>query len=85
MPNLRELLDLVAEQLDVEPERLAVFEREVRLRFGGARVYVQPVDSRKDLARAERARELARRLPTGVVADRLGISASYARRLARQK
>ena len=85
MPSLRELLDLAAEQLDVEPERLAVFEREVRLRFGGTRVYVQPVDSRKDPARTERARELARRLPTGVVADRLGISASYARRLARQK
>lgn len=84
MPSLREVLGFIAEQTALEPECVERLEMAIRRQWPGERVYCPPPDSRKDPRRTERAREMARRLPTGVVAERLGVSTSYARRLARK-
>lgn len=84
MASLRALLDLAAAHFDATPDQVAAFEREIRLRHGGERVYVAPPNSRKDPARAERIAELARTLPTGIVAQRAGVSSSYVRRVIRR-
>lgn len=74
---LAELGDLIRDPAEAE--------RVLRMRWGGERVYLPPIDSRKDPARAEHARELAKRLPTGIVAQRTGLSVGYVRRLVRRK
>ena len=84
MPSLREFLDFAATHLDADRAQIESFEREVRIRWGSERVYLPPIDSRKDPARAEHARELAKRLPTGIVAQRTGLSVGYVRRLVRR-
>jgi DNA-binding transcriptional regulator LsrR (DeoR family) len=85
MPSLRDLLDLASAHLEIEPERLAAFERALRVQWGGERIYVIPVESPVDPSRAEHARELAKRLPTGVVAQRTGLSERHVRRLVRRR
>jgi hypothetical protein len=88
MPGLRDLLDLIetrAIESGANPAFMRGLEAEIRQRWGGERFYVTPPESRKDPDRAVRIRELARTLPTGVVAQRLDVSPSYVRRLARRK
>lgn len=61
-------------------------EAQVRGRYPGERIYVAPSGRRNDPERAARIADLARRLPTGVVAERAGVSRQYVHRvLARRK
>ena len=88
MPGLRDLLGLIetrARESGADPVFMQGLEAEIRQRWGGERFYVTPPESRKDPDRAVRIRELARTLPTGVVAQRMNVSASYVRRLVRRK
>lgn len=60
-------------------------ERQLQTRYPGERVYIRE-GTRKDPGRPARIAELARRLPTGVVAERLGVSRQYVHRvIARRK
>lgn len=88
MPRLHDLLDLIetrAAKSGVDPAFLKGIEHEIRLRWGGERIYCAPLDSRKNPERTARARELARTLPTGVVAKRTGLSEGYVRSLVARK
>lgn len=79
MPTLREILAFccrVAEQggHSFSEDLANELERQLRRQYPAERVYIAPADSRKDPARAEAIRQAARRLPTGVVAARYGVS-----------
>lgn len=80
MPSLTRLLTTIAPLVTNAAEA----ERVIRLEFGGERVYVAPLESRKDPARVRQIVALSRTLPTSVVADRLGCSAGYVRRIVRR-
>ena len=60
-------------------------EQQLRSRYGGDRVYIPPAGSRQDPDRKEKIRAEIKRLPTGVVAARFGVSRQYVGRLARNK
>jgi hypothetical protein len=85
MPTLRALIDLIAARADLAPSLVESIETDIRRAWPGERVYLPPVDSRKDPRRAERVRELAKRLPVGVVAVRLGVSPSAVYRAVKKK
>jgi DNA-binding transcriptional regulator LsrR (DeoR family) len=79
VPSLHEALRLVAEVAEqhgirIADEILVDLEKVVRQAWPGQRVHIPPNDSRKDPARAEAIRRAAASLPTGVVAERYGIS-----------
>ena len=74
MPTLRDLIAVV--ERHAGGDLAGAIEREIRLEYGGERVYIIPHDSRKDPSKAARARELSRKLPTGIVAQRLGVHVS---------
>lgn len=93
MPSLREFLQFV---LDVAAhgsgpgeggftdDLARELERQVQSRFPGERVYIAPSGRRNDPERAARIADLARRLPTGVVAERVGVSRQYVHRLVKK-
>ena len=56
-------------------------ERQVQGRFPGDRVYIAPSGRRNDPERPVRIADAARRLPTGVVAERFGVSRQYVHRV----
>jgi hypothetical protein len=85
MPTLRAMMDLIASKADLSPALIESIETDIRRAWPGERVYLPPVDSRKDPRRAERVRELAKRLPVGVVAVRLGVSQSAVYRAVKRK
>ena len=60
-------------------------EQQLRHQYGGDRVYIPPAGSRQDPDRKEKIRAEIKRLPTGVVAARFGVSRQYVGRLARNK
>jgi DNA-binding transcriptional regulator LsrR (DeoR family) len=78
MPTLREFLDFIieatAEQGGFTEQVAAVVELEARKRFPSERIYITPASSRKDPSRREAIAAAARKLPTGIVSERLGIS-----------
>ena len=82
MPTLREMLVIIcrhAEQkhgVSIGEQCAKEWESMIRQSWPGERVYISPPDSRKDPARADRIREAAKRLPTGVVAQRFGVHRS---------
>lgn len=89
MATLREQLGLVLGWLQQHPQQsygeqcareLELFIRQI---MGGERVYVPPPGSRKDGERAEAIREAAKRLPTGMVCERFGVSRQYVQRLSK--
>jgi len=89
VPSLRALLDAVGEvtasrgqQLSVED--LRTVERHVRALWPAERVYIPPVGSRKDPERRVKIRETAKKLPTGIAAERLGVSESWVHRVMKQ-
>lgn len=80
MPTLREQLDLIIDWLQHNPresygqECARELELMIRKRWPAERVYIIPPQSRKDPARSEAIRQAAKRLPTGVVKERFGVS-----------
>ena len=90
MPTLRDLLEFVcacAEQAGqtFTEDFTAELERQIRARYPSERCYIPPKGSRKGTGKAERIAELARALPTSTVAERLGVTRSYVRRIARRR
>jgi DNA-binding transcriptional regulator LsrR (DeoR family) len=61
------------------------WEAEIRKAYPAERVHIPPPGSRKDPARAEAIRKAAARLPTRVVAERLGISRQHVYRVVKRK
>ena len=89
MPTLRDLMTLVCRHaesrgLSFGQECARDLEMLIRREMAGERVYIPPADSRKDPAKAEAIRQAAARLPTGVVAQRFGVSRSYAARILKK-
>lgn len=80
VPSLRELLNIVcanvekAHGISIGEQCARDMERIVRQSWPSERVYISPLDSRKDPDRAETIRKAARTLPTGVISERMGIS-----------
>ncbi|MBP8214729.1 MAG: hypothetical protein KAX66_04615 [Propionivibrio sp.] len=79
MPTLREFMTRFSELLAQNGESFSesVFtqvENQMRRDFPAERIYIPPAGSRKDPARRENIAELSRRLPAGIVRERLGVS-----------
>lgn len=90
MPTLRELMaflcDCAAQSGHSFSEDLAgELERQIRRQYPSERVYIPPADSRKDPSQAEAIRKAAARLPTGVVAQRFGVSRQYVNRIYKKR
>ena len=80
MPSLNRVLEVISPMLTNTAEA----ERLIRREFPDARIHIPPLGSRKDPARREQIVRLSRTLPTGTIAQRLNVSASYCRRVIRQ-
>ena len=90
MATLREVMDFmleVARQTDhgFSDELAAELEKQIQRRFAADRIYVPPANSRKDPARTEAIRTAARKLPTGVVAQRFGVSRQWVGQVMKKK
>jgi DNA-binding transcriptional regulator LsrR (DeoR family) len=91
MPTLRDLMSMIcahAEQahgISLGEQCARDLERLIRQSFPAERVYIPPANSPHDPARTEAIRQAAARLPTGVVAQRFGISRQAVYKLARKK
>lgn len=68
----------------VSDETVTMIVVEMRRSFGGDKIYIPPPDSRKDGARADAIRAAAKRLPTGITAERFGVSRSYVHRVLKK-
>lgn len=68
----------------VSDETVTMIVVEMRRSFGGDKIYIPPPDSRKDAARADAIRAAAKRLPTGITAERFGVSRSYVHRVLKK-
>ena len=82
MPTLRDLMNLVcrhaeARGLSFGQECARELELLIRREMPGERVYIPPADSRIANDRAAAIKAAAARLPTGVVAQRFGVSRQY--------
>ena len=89
MPTLRDLMNLVcrhaeARGLSFGQECARELELLIRREMPGERIYVSPADSRKDPSRADAIRQAAARLPTGVVAQRFGVSRQNVHKLTKK-
>ena len=90
MPSLRDMLDLVcrlAEQqhgVSIGEQCARDLEVMIRKTWPSERVYIAPPDSRKDPARADAMRRAAARLPTGVAAERFGVSKQYIHKIIKK-
>lgn len=60
-------------------------EAAIRKHWPAERVYIPPADSRRDPDKSKAISEAAKRLPTGVVAARFGITAHAVRYHQRKK
>lgn len=79
MPTLKDLLSLICQHSaehggSFGQECAREMERIIRQNWPTERVYIPPNNSRIDPERGEAIRQAAKRLPTGVVAERFGIS-----------
>ena len=79
MATLREIIEFmakVAAETDhsFSEEFASIAERAIRQHYAAERIYVVPPSSRKDPARGQAIAEAARKLPTGIVSERLGVS-----------
>jgi hypothetical protein len=83
MATLKELQQLMLNS-GVAPETVALIISEARMSFGGDKIYFPPPGSPRDPARAEKIREAAKKLPTGVTAVRFGVSRSYVHRVLKK-
>lgn len=89
MATLNELMDLIlqmaeARQRPVDADFFGEVKVAVRQRFGNDRIYVSPPGSRKDGERTEAIRAAAKKLPTGVVKERFGVSRQYVSRITKK-
>lgn len=89
MPSLHHLIDAIkqhcrAAECEIPDQVWQGLAVEIRRQFAAQRVYIPPVDSRKDPARKQALRESVRHLPTGVAASRHNVSASYVRRVKKK-
>lgn len=89
MPTLRDLMAIVCRHaesrgLSFGEQGARELEAEIRRAFPAERVYIPPADSRKDPGRAEAIRQAAKRLPTGVAAERFGVSVSWVHRVTKK-
>ena len=79
MATLREIIEFLG-KVAVETnhsfskEFAAVAERAIQERYAAERIYVIPPNSKRDPKRGEAIAEAARKLPTGIVSKRLGVS-----------
>ena len=79
MATLKDLADLIARS-GISPETVDLIVGEIGKRFGGDKIYIPAPDhSKKDQMLAA-----LRTLPSGVVAERFGVTRSYACRVARK-
>ena len=60
------------------------YEMMIREAYSMQRTYWTPPTTRNDTGRADRIREVAKRLPTGVTAERFGVSRSYVHRILKK-
>ena len=79
MPTLREVMEFMCRVAEASGREFSVdfaleLEKQIQGRFAEEKIYVPALTSRKDPSRAEAIREAAKRLPTGVVAQRFGVS-----------
>lgn len=79
MPTLREFIAFFDRLADERGESFSdefttILEREMRRKWPGEKIYVLPPNSRKDPARGEAIVAAAKKLPTGIVRERFGIS-----------
>lgn len=89
MPALRELMEFLCAQagdrgVSFGEQCARELEAAIRRAYAGERVYIPPMDSRKDPARADAIKAASARLPSGVVAQRFGVSHSYVRRVVKK-
>lgn len=89
MPGFFELLNLVRHCCESRGARLPesqwiAIAREIQREHARERVYIPPLDSRKDPHRQAVAKKTAAQLPTGVAAARLNVSRSWAYRLKKK-
>lgn len=91
MPTLREQLEFIIEWIQHNPresyghESARELEIMIRKHWPAERVYIAPADSRRDSDKSKAISEAAKRLPTGVVAARFGITAHAVRYHQRKK
>lgn len=79
--DLDELMSYIAQEsagLTLDQFRLK-FMAELRVRHGGDRLYIAPPDTSKKAA----IEQAVRTLPTDVVAERMGVSKAYTRKVLR--
>lgn len=79
MPTLHEMIDFICQVAEGAGREFSMdfaieLEKQLQQRFATEKIYVPPPNSRKNPARSEAIREAAKRLPTGVVAQRFGVS-----------
>lgn len=73
MATLKDLQKLMLDS-GISPATVEMIIAEGRRSFGGDKIYFPPPGSRKDPERADAIREAAKKLPTGVVTQRFGVS-----------
>jgi len=89
MATLRQLLKIVLEISAkngrcVDDGMAIMIEQQIRQRLPRERVYIPPMDSRKDPARVQRLKDAAKMLPSSVVAMRYGVSRSWVNRAVKK-
>ena len=90
MPTLREMLTIIVRHAErqhgvsIGEQCAQEWEQMIRKSWPGERIYIAPCDSRKDPARADAIREAAKRLPTGVVAARFGVTARWVQKATKK-
>lgn len=62
----------------------AGLSRHIRSEYGGDKIFIPILESRKDPARREQIKRLASQLPTGVVASRVGVHPSWVRKVVKK-
>lgn len=89
MATLHELLSLVYRHAEEAGQALPselqqTIEDEIRSTWPTQRVYVPPINSRKDPSKSTAIRKASKQLPTRVVAERYGVSKSWVHRLVKK-
>ena len=84
MATLKELRDMMA-RIGVSPDTAEMIIAEGRKTFCGDKTYWTPPGSNRDPVRAEKIREAAKKLPTGVTAVRFGVSDRYVRMVVKKR
>lgn len=90
MPTLREMIDFMRQVAETTGREFSTdfaieLEKQLQQRYPEERIYVPHPNSRKSPARAEAIRAAAKRLPTGVVAQRFGVSRQWVGQATKKK